>query len=182
MVEQLQQENIGGINNVVLGAMDYLVNKMKSIAELRSSIGSRALGIALAGLLALNLALSACTTHTLSSTDPVLATRIAIVDPYVKGTDDFLNSESSTYALEEIEKSAPNIWASSFYLRFVDDLGNDFGECSGVGFNIDGSNYVVTADHCTDGYDLPITRIRLSQPHNAFATPFDVDVFSQNTV
>lgn len=149
------------------------------IEEFRRSLNRKTVSISLATVLAASL-LTGCGGG--APNYPVYATHEAMVAPYQEAMKDYASSENLDTTLYNIEQNAPNSWSSSFNLKFIDEMGNDFGVCSGVAFNYLGNSYVFTANHCIAGYQLPIKKIVLTQPHNRMFNEQYVDVAAESTV
>lgn len=159
----------------VRATMDLLANKMR---EVRHSLRRIWLGVTLAGLLTVNMALGGCT-HPVSTVDPVLATRIAVMDPYIEGNEQYLANGIQALDLQRLESEAPIVNSTSFHLRFMESSANMYaGECSGGGINIHGNNYVITANHCLLS-TVPITKIELTQPHIQHSVPIIVKIVAE---
>lgn len=158
----------------VRATMDLLANKMW---EVRHSLRRVWLGVTLAGLLTVNMALGGCT-HPVSTVDPVLATRIAVMDPYIEDNKQYLSNGIQASDLQRLESEAQIVNSTSFHLRFLEGSANMYaGECSGGGINIHGNNYVITANHCLLS-NVPITKIELTQPHIKYTGPVIVNIIA----
>jgi hypothetical protein len=159
----------------VMVVVDLLADKMRSISELRMSIRRTTLGVALAVLLALNLALSACATPP-QAISPALATAESIVLPYEQSAENFRNSLEYGEEMNAVMQQS-NVWNSTYSAQFSDGV-SGMGPCTGVGFTHNEINYFTTAKHCTEGLD--VTHITLRQPHKG-DSPIEATVLAERT-